>query len=565
MLPINRWGLPVLFAALVVVASLAGAAAQVDVVPATAGRHALVIGNASYKNVADLRNAHNDAELIADTLRALDFDVRVAIDADYVTMNRTVLAYAQELTPGSVSIVYYAGHGVQVDGENYLVPVDAAPETPSDLPFVSLSANDLLRMFKDRETIANIFIFDACRNNPFEDGRYRSLAGGTSRGLAPIEVAFTGNLIAFSTAPGRVALDGDGSNSPYSRALADSLRKPGLGIESVFKLTRSEVIGATDFKQVPWENSSLTRDLFLLPEASTGKEITECDILAGHPSDPERIHPGIDYALMKPAPAIRACRADLAADPQNPRLMTNLARALDKAGEFAEALELNKAAADAGYLGAYHNLGNHYKKGNGVPRDPDEAYEYFLYAAERGHREDAYNVGVMAFQGTPKRPKDYDAALMWFNRAAEQDYPTAFDKLGLMYRGGLGVEKDLAKAAEYFARGAELGDPSALVNLATAYRKGEGVAQDNAEAFEYYRRAAQLRRRAAYTNLGDMYRRGTAPQPSTEEAAFWYGLAARAGHASSQELYEEMSSQLSDETVRSVERRIQEWLLGDFG
>ncbi len=292
--------------------------------------------------------------------------------------------------------------------------------------------------------------------------------------------------------------------------------------------------------------------------------ITECDIMAGHPSDPSRVHPGMEYALLRPGPAIEVCRTALAEDPDNPRLMTQLARALAKGGQPEEAIELNQRAVDLGYLGGYHNLGNHYRRGDGVERDHKKAFALFLHAAENGHAEDAYNVGNMYRKGQGVA-KDLDKAWHWFERASHHDYPTAFDRLGLMMARGEGQNADLNGAVDYFQRGAELGDASAMVNLGTAYRKGTGIDIDLDAAFQLYWRAAQLRRRSAYTNLAEMYRKGQGREVDLMEAAFWYQLAAREGHTYSQEKLAELSQGLTKAEIEEIEERVQEWITSNFG
>lgn len=546
-------------------AAAVGHAQSAPPVSSQAPRHAIVIGNSGYVVAEKLDNPANDAALMSQTLKKLGFTVTTVLDADYVTMNRAIVTYANSLPAGAISFVFYAGHGVQVDGQNYLLPVDADPVSTSDLPFLSLSATQLMDIFKGRDTTANIFVLDACRNNPFSDGAARTI-GGVSRGLALVSTGFQGNLIAYSTAPGQVAMDGDGENSPYTMALANSLKRPGLSIESVFKLARTQVIGQSDYQQIPWENSSLISDIYLAPEADEpGLNLTQCDMMAGHPSDPERVFAGIDYALMRPGPAIDACRADLLDDPDNPRLMTQLARALDKAGQYDEAIALNRRAINMGYLGAYHNLGNHYKKGAGVDRDLTRAFDLFLYAAERGHPEDAYNVGMILKDGTEATDPDPEAALLWFQRAADQDYPSAFDKLGLLYQEGSGVPQDDERAVALFQRGADLGDSSAMVNLATAYRKGQGVETDYVRAHDIYFRAAQLRRRSAYTNLGEIYLKGMGRAADPAEAVFWYTLAGRNGHAYSMQKALEIDADLTEAERSHIEQRIEEWITSDFG
>lgn len=541
----------------------------IDVIAADAPRHALVIGVSNYTHAVKLKNTLNDADLMARTLTGLGFEVTTLSDPDLVTFNRALLDYANGLPSGAISVVFYAGHGMQVNGKNYLLPVEADPKSPDDLPFLTTSLDDLFRIFRNRGAVVNIFVLDACRNNPFEDDSVRSTIAGEARGLAPILTGFEGSLIAYATAPGKVAWDdGDGQNSPYTLALASAMQRPGLSLESVFKLARTQVIRMTEYKQIPWENSSLTREIFLAaPEVEPADDevkVTSCDIEAGHPSDPDRVHPGIDYALMRPGPAIAACRADLAADPDNPRLMTNLARALAKAGESAEAIALNQRGVEMGYLGAYHNLGNHFRRGDGIAKDEKAAFDLFLYAAERGHPEDAYNIGNMYWRGEGVA-QDFAKAYFWFDRAAQQDYPTAFDRLGLMTAAGEGVPADPVAAVAFYARGADLGDSSAMVNLGTAYRKGEGVGVDFTRAYDLFYRAALLRRRSAYTNLAEMHRKGEGVVVDMVEALFWYELAGRAGHKYSQEQAAEIAKTMDERQLQDIEDRVQQWINSNFG
>ncbi len=540
---------------------------SIDVIAADAPRHALVIGVSNYTHAVPLKNTLNDADLMAETLTGLGFTVTSVADPDLVTFNRAMLDYADNLPSGAISVVFYAGHGMQVNGKNFLLPIEADPKAPEDLPFLTTSLDDVFRIFRNRGAAVNIFVLDACRNNPFEDDSVRSTVAG-ARGLAPILTGFEGSLIAYATGPGKVAADGGGDNSPYTAALARAMQRPGLSLESVFKLARTQVIRTTEYKQIPWENSSLTREIYLAaPEAEPVSEevkVTQCDIEAGHPSDPDRVHSGIDYALLRPGPAVAACRADLQADPDNPRLMVNLARALAKAGESKEAVDLNRRAVEMGYLAGYHNLGNHYRRGDGVERDEAEAFDLFLFAAERGHPEDAYNVGNMYWRGRGVE-KNISQAYTWFQRASQQDYPTAFDRLGLMTAKGEGVDADPVAAVALYERGAELGDSSSMVNLGTAYRKGNGVAEDFDKAYDLFYRAALLRRRSAYTNLGEMYRKGMGREADPIEALFWYQLAARTGHEYSQEQAAKIAGTLDAAQLEDIEDRVQQWINSNFG
>jgi len=226
------------------------------------GRVALVIGNSAYRN-QPLRNPANDATLMAQTLSALGFRVKQVTDADQKTMKRAIRDFGRDLRQGgenTVGLFYFAGHGVQVRGENYLIPVGAQIEVEADVDIEGIEASDLLRQMEFAGNGLNIVILDACRNNPFA----RSFRSGT-RGLAKMD-APAGSLVAYSTAPGQVALDGDDRNSPYTQALVEKMRSPGLPIEQVFKQVRVRVMADSVQKQVPWESSSLTGNFFFAPK-----------------------------------------------------------------------------------------------------------------------------------------------------------------------------------------------------------------------------------------------------------------------------------------------------------
>ncbi len=229
---------------------------------AAAQRVALVVGNGAYTNVGGLPNPPNDARLIAQTLRGLDFDVVELIDADQKGLKRAINAFGDRLEAAgkdAVGLFYYAGHGVQVRDENFLIPVNAEIEREKDVDVESVSANTVLDNMAFAGNRLNIVILDACRNNPYKAG-FRSAA----RGLAKMQ-ATKGTLVAYATAPGDVAADGTGRNSPYSSALAAAMTKPGVPVERVFKIVRVSVQKQTKDAQTPWESSSLTGDFYFVP------------------------------------------------------------------------------------------------------------------------------------------------------------------------------------------------------------------------------------------------------------------------------------------------------------
>lgn len=234
-----------------VMLAIAAAAVQVNAEP----RIALVVGNGGYASVTQLDNPVSDAQLIAATLEDRGFTVNLLLDANQISLNRSIAQFGRDLRAAgsdATGLFYYAGHGVQSFGSNYLLPVDASLTDAADLGLVAVQANTVLRQMFSAKNKTNIFILDACRNNPFQD-----IPDLNDNGLAEMS-APTGTFLSYATAPGAVALDGLEGNSPFTKALASQMPTPGLPIEQVFKKVRVEVIAKTNGQQTPWDTSSLT-------------------------------------------------------------------------------------------------------------------------------------------------------------------------------------------------------------------------------------------------------------------------------------------------------------------
>ena len=228
--------------------------------PAPGGekRVALIIGNSAYKK-APLRNPVNDARAISKALAATGFKVTVIEDATQSTMRRAIRSFGNDIQTGVVALFYYAGHGMQVRGKNYLIPVNADIEQEDEVEDQSVDANLVLAKMESARSSLNLMILDACRNNPFPR-RFRS----ATQGLAQME-APTGTLIAFATAPGAIAADGDGANGVYTKHLLANIGRAGLPIEQLFKEVRIGVTRETNHRQVPWESSSLIGNFSFVP------------------------------------------------------------------------------------------------------------------------------------------------------------------------------------------------------------------------------------------------------------------------------------------------------------
>jgi len=228
----------------------------------TNNKQALVIGNGNYVHAGVLRNPANDAKAIGRTLEQLGFKVTTLTDADERQMDQAIRNFGRQLRGSNgVGLFYYAGHGMQIEGQNYLLPTDINPSNEFDVTYDAVPVGKLLGQMQVAENGMNIVILDACRNNPFARS-FRS----SSRGLAQV-IAPTGSFISYATAPGNVAADGEGDNGLFTEKLLQHMTTPGLRLEEVFKRVRADVQQDSNNKQVPWDSSSLTGDFFFVPNA----------------------------------------------------------------------------------------------------------------------------------------------------------------------------------------------------------------------------------------------------------------------------------------------------------
>lgn len=244
------------------------------VYPAAAEKRvALVVGNSAYVNANPLPNPVNDAGEIAKALTESGFEVIVGLDLDKNAFDLKIRDFARALDGAEVALFFYAGHGLQVSGRNYLVPIDASMQKERDLDFEGISVDFVLKQMEiDRDNKTNVVFLDACRDNPLARNLARSMGTRSTsigKGLAQVETG-VGTFIAYSTQPGNVALDGEGANSPFTTALAKGVRVPGRNLTAVMVDVRKDVLAATQGKQVPWDHSSLTGDFFFHLAAAPG-------------------------------------------------------------------------------------------------------------------------------------------------------------------------------------------------------------------------------------------------------------------------------------------------------
>jgi hypothetical protein len=264
----------------------------------TTERTALVIGNNAYQT-APLKNPVNDADDMSRALSALGFRVTLLKNVDRRSMEDSIRSFGHQLKNGGVGLFYFAGHGMQVEGRNYLIPVNARIESESDIKYEAVDAGFVLGKMEDANNPLNIVILDACRNNPFSRN-FRNPESGLARMDAP-----TGSLIAYSTAPGSVAADGTERNGIFTKHLIRHLQKPNLTVEQVLKRVRIDVAGETKQRQIPWESSSLMGDFYFKTEKIVSTDVAVQKNTPGGPLTPPQ------YASLPPEAVHGSLNKDL--------------------------------------------------------------------------------------------------------------------------------------------------------------------------------------------------------------------------------------------------------------
>jgi uncharacterized caspase-like protein len=439
-------------------------------------RIALIIGNGAYKS-APLKNPAKDARDVAALLKTLGFAVTLKVDAEQKDMEEAVRQFGLDLRQGGVGLFYFAGHGLQVGGNNYLVPVDAKIQSESDVRFECVDAGRVLGKMEDAGNSLNIVILDACRNNPFSRG-FRSAERGLAEMRAP-----TGSLIAYATAPGSVASDGSGDNGIYTKHLLKTMRTPGLPITDVFMRVRMGVVAETGKKQVPWESSSLTGYFYLSGEATASQPPA-----LATPSAPAPAAPAVDLKAEKRRIAEEAERLKR----EQQELAELQALQAEKARLEAERQRLTQAKQLA--------MASRPKQAPPAPtqRTSSANEQYFPLLARDGISE-AQKYFENAVQA---RPEDADAraglaiAYLLNKRDADAKYHIRrVEESGLNTPGTrvargfmLGVEGQMTDSSYQLNRALEEGADRALVQLAMATAAAKKNEMDQAKkAMEEYR------------------------------------------------------------------------------
>ena len=477
---------------------------------------ALVVGNSGYEHVPRLANPGNDARLIATTLRQLGFTLvgnAVQENVDKPRFDKLVQDFGRAIQGAEVALFYYAGHGMQVDGTNWLVPTDANPTRPQDLAFQMVNADLVLQQMDGAGTRLNLVMLDACRNNPFAELGTRAVKGGLAEMRAP-----EGTMISFATQPGNAAVDGSGADGPYAMALAAAMRQPGLDIFRVFNTVGLSVKRATNGEQLPWVSSSPIDGEFYFNANDAVPDVVAAMETDAAPADQQG-------ASRDASPTNGAAASSTGAASPGKPAASNTATIADQG-----TLDTLRSQAEQGDAKAQTDLGIALAKGVAVPRDDAAARHWFALAAAQGAAKAQYWMGALLERGRGG-PRSYAEALGFYQHAADQGYPPAEVAMGRFYGRGLGVARDKTQRTDWFRRAAEHNNPAGQLALGNFYQFGDGVEKNMALARQWYERAANQNFVPAAVRLGLLYEHGNGVPQNYAEAFRWFHLAADAGNA----------------------------------
>lgn len=429
---------------------------------------AFIIGNSDYVSAEKLPNAKNDAQDISKVLKKIGYNVKLNENLDLKSTKKNLNLFASTINPDDNIIFYYAGHALQINGKNYLIPADAKLKNAQDVEKETISIDLILSKFRSTSRKL-VIILDACRDNPFRNNSdIGPLLAAQSNGLARQEIREKDTFIAFSTEPGNVALDGEGRNSPFAKALLDNIETPGLEISLLMTSVRRKVFEDTEQQQLPWARSSLLDRFYIKELGADGKE----------PEAAKRLQESTDPAtLLANANQLFADRS------------------------FAQAAEAYKKAADLGAIRAMTSYGNMLSLGIGVGSDDRQAHSWHLKAAEAGDAEAQFLVGRNFERGTAGVRKNLATALRWYRRAAKGGNGDAMNNLAIMNALGEGVKQNVAEAVKWYLAGADAGNGNALFNLAALYDDGRGVKKSPERAAKLVLRSIFAGTEAAKTEM----------------------------------------------------------------
>jgi TPR repeat protein len=450
-------------------------------------KEALLIANGKYSHFAGLAHPSPDAAKLSAALEQLGFRVRVVRDGNREQMIDAIAEFERGLrNTGAIAFFHYGGHGVQVDGKNYLLPADADIPDERRVATRAVALDEVMTAMDAASARASIIVIDACRDNPLPAGSGRNLA----RGLSVVGMKPKNSIVIYAAEAGSKALDG-----LFTPILASSLQQKGRSINQIMMSVRSEVYAKSSGQQTPGEYNQLFEELILSYDLSDNAKIE------------------------KEIPAIKV---------YNFVCDENKLLALSKIN-----IEKLKEKAFDGDADAKYILACRYGSGIGIGTDIPKAIEWLSKAAEKGHASAQSRLGFCYDIGEGVE-KNHALALEWYRKAAEQGDPNAQFRLGDFYLKGQGVEKNSSLAASWFQKSAEQGNSMAQFSIGHCFAFGDGVKKDATKAVEWYRKAAEQGELLAQFSLGYCYSEGDGVARDSSISLKWYSTAAYNGHSPSQ-------------------------------
>ena len=533
-------------------------------------RVALVVGNGAYQNVAALPNPRHDAELVSTALRKQGFEVVTAIDLTRVELEKAVERYVRSLNGADISLFYYSGHGLEVGGENRIVPIDANLNEPQDLETQTFSLQTIM-LYMQSNSKAQLIYLDACRNNPFSEKKF--LVGveedetKAGKGLAE-QKGGIGSLIAYAAAPGQEALDGSGANSPFTEAVMRHSFTQGLDVQSALMKVTEEVWQATNQQQRPWVNSTLVKPVFLnglfvktfaanVPELKQNfsqlQSVTPAHEVFVGPFT-RGVGPQDAYVADVVSSLSKADGYKLMQMPQSGTLYAAgqiLSEGMVLDLEGLKALQY-EPSTDSTLASATLAIAAIARNGSALPISiilqqivdecdlaAGEALD--LQGVGKGlelqeidglHALDACLKAAASYPATPRfvyqlgRAKlavgEEQEALRLFQSAAEAGHIRSLNQLGDMAFRGLGRAKNAADANAFYKQAADKGDPFGMLSYGRNLVKGIGLNADPKQGIAFLKRAAEMGNSDALDEMGSLYLYGGAVKANPKRAVRFY-------------------------------------------
>lgn len=534
---------------------------EADAAVDSGARSALIVSNAAY-GFNPLDNPINDGRALAGTLRELGFEVTLLENVGLAEFEAALTDLSFTFEQGGIGLFYYAGHAVQYQGTNYLLPTDFELEQGGDLRQHSVSIDGVLQSMDQAGVGLKLVILDSCRDYPF--GEVNEAFG---QGLA--SVATSGEtLVAYATAAGQWALDGQGPNSPYTSALISALELPGHDIYDVFRTVRAKVREATDGKQLPWISGSIeTQIVFREAEPRPARGPSDLTLASVHwntikaSADPAdfskflQLYPQSDYGSAavermdlltsrgerSPGPilvdaevldspsgqALQVTPCDLwVADPFDPKRVAEgvewgLVNTRQALRACAAAVAENPDSPRLNFqLGRALDIAERF----------EEAMSFYRRAGEAGYPAALKNIGFM-YRTARGVPRDFERAAEYYYEAALDGMPAARSAVGKLYEEGWGLPQSYGDAFRWYRLAAEQGFAPAIDAVGIMYYNGWGVEADLEKSAEYHRKAAALGWGNALSNMGKLYAEGEGVPQDVDEAVRWFAEATERGHA----------------------------------